>query len=182
MASPKIFRIRESESSIRKMMKLASPMIAKRLQALLIFKRNESTGISKREVADQIGVNHNSIQTWRTIYIKGGINAVISHSKKGFKPSKINKAQEKALGQKLNDPFNGISGFKELLDWFNKTFNTNIHYKTFYGHVVRKYEAKIKTARKSHIKKDPAAVEAFKKTSVRSVGKSSLKNNRDTNA
>jgi hypothetical protein len=35
--------------------------------------------------------------------------------------------------------------------------------------VLRKYKAKIKVARKSHIKKDAQAVETFKKTSNRSA-------------
>jgi len=41
--------------------------------------------------------------------------------------------------------------------------------------VVRKFKAKIKVARKVHIKKDIEAVEAFKKTSTRSAKKLSQK-------
>jgi len=172
MAVPKTFKIKESEIVIKKLMKSSNPMIAKRLHALLVFKRNEDIGISKRLVADEIGVNHNSVQTWRTLYIKGGIKMLMSHSNIGYKPSKINDEQEQALKEKLNNPHNGIVGFIELLDWFDKTFQTNINYKTFHGFVVRKFKAKIKVARKSHIKKDEQALEDFKKTSVESVKKS----------
>ena len=175
MAAPKTFKIKESENEIKKLMKSSNAMIAKRLHALLVFKRNEESGISKRIVADEIGVNHNSVQTWRTLYIKGGIKMLISHSNIGYKPSKINDEQEQALKDQLNNPYNGIVGFIELLDWFNKTFQTNINYKTFHGFVVRKFKAKIKVARKSHIKKDEEIVVAFKKTSVKSVKKSFLK-------
>ena len=104
---------------------------------------------------------------------------LMSHSNIGYKPSKITYEQEQALKEKLNDPHNGIVGFIELLDWFDKTFQTNINYKTFHGFVVRKFKAKIKVARKSHIKKDEQAVEAFKKTSVKSVKKLSLKKQPD---
>lgn len=171
----KRFKVKEDEKHLRRQMKYCSPMISKRLHALLLFKQNEATGISKRTVADRIGVNHNSIQTWRQSYIKGGIRLLKSHSRRGNKPSKINKQQEKILGKKLNNPYNGIVGFVELLDWFNKKFNTNINYKTFHGFTVRKFKAKIKVARKSHIKKDKQAVRAFKKTSVKSVKKLALK-------
>ena len=175
MAAPKTFRIKESENEIKKLMKSSNAMISKRLQALLVFKRNEENGISKRLVADEIGVNHNSIQTWRSLYIKGGIKMLVSHSNIGYKPSKIKEDQEKALKEQLNDPYNGMVGFIELLDWFNKTFQTNINYKTFHGFVVRKFKAKIKVARKTHIKKNEEIVEAFKKTSVKSAKRSSLK-------
>lgn len=173
MSSPKSFKIKESESDIKKLIKSSNSMIGKRLHALLVFKRYEASGISKRVVADEIGVNHNSIQTWRTSYIEGGIKALMDHSNTGYKPSKINEQQEKVLKEKLSDASNGIVGFNELLDWFNKSFKTEINYKTFHGFVVRKFNAKIKVARKSHVKKDPAAVEAFKKTSKKHVKKSS---------
>ena len=175
MSSPKTFKIKESESELKKLLKISPVMIAKRLQALLVFKRNQDTGISKRLVADEIGVNHNSVQTWRSLYIEGGIELLMSHSNIGYKPSKINDEQEQAIKEKLNDPQNGMVGFIELLDWFNKTFKTDINYKTFHGFVVRKFDAKIKVARKTHVKKDAQAVEAFKKTFSKSVRKSSLK-------
>lgn len=175
MSSPKAFKIKESESEIRKLIKSSKAMIGKRLYALLVFKQNEDSSISKRAVADQIGVNHNSVQTWRASYIKGGIKALMSHSNVGHKPSKINKEQEKELKIKLSDASNGIVGFTELLDWYNRKFKTKINYKTFHGFVVRKFNAKIKVARKSHVKKDPAAAEAFKKTSMKPVKKLSPK-------
>ncbi len=175
MSSPTSFRIKESESEIKKLIKGSNAMIGKRLQALLVFKRYESSGISKRQVADEIGVNHNSVQTWRAIYIEGGIKALMAHSNIGHKPSKINKQQEKALKMKLSDESNGIVGFNELLEWFENKFKTEINYKTFHGFVVRKFGAKIKVARKSHLKKDPAAIETFKKTSGKHAEKLSLK-------
>jgi len=178
MSLPKTFRIKESANEIKKLMKDSNPMIAKRLHALLVFKRNEDIGISKRLVSDEIGVNHNSVQTWRSLYIEGGIKMLMSHSNTGYKPSKINEDQEQALKNQLENPHNGMVGFIELLDWFNKTFETNINYKTFHGFVVRKFNAKIKVARKSHIKKDAQAVEAFKKTSNKSVKKLSPKKER----
>jgi transposase len=178
MSAPKTFKIKESESELKKLMKSNQPMIAKRLHALLLFKRHQDIGISKRLVAAEIGVNHNSVQTWRSLYIDGGIKLLMAHSNTGYKPSKITSKQEESLKKQLNNPLNGMVGFVELLDWFNKTFETSINYKTFHGFVVRKFNAKIKTARKSHIKKDDQAVEAFKKTSNRSVKKSSSKKER----
>lgn len=182
MASPKTFRIKESVSEIKKLIKPSNAMIGKRLHALLVFKRDEGTGTSKRAVADEIGVNHNSVQAWRASYIKGGMNALMSHSNTGHKPSKISKGQEESLKTKLGDPSNGMVGFIELLDWFNTRFGTTINYKTFHGFVVRKFGAKIKVARKSHVRKDPMAVEAFKKTSKKPVRGSSPKRKGRTKA
>jgi transposase len=182
MASPKIFAIRESEKEIKSLMKKSSPMLIKRLHALLIFKQHENVGISKREVAEKTGVNHNSIQGWRTAYIKGGIKHLLTHKMVGYKPSVITGEQKKALEEQLNKPDNGIVGFVELLAWFNQKFGTDVNYYTFHGYVVRKFNAKIKTARKSHIKKDMAQAEAFKKTFLPSAGKSYKKKKNSTPA
>jgi len=176
MSTPKIFIIKESESTLKKLMKTSNPMIAKRIHSLLIFKRHENTGASKRSVAEEIGVNHNSVQTWRSLYIEGGIKLLTSHSNIGYKPCNISEVQEKGLKEKLNNPANGMVGFVELLNWFNQTYNTDLKYKTFHGFVVRKFKAKVKVARKTHIKKDANAVTAFKKTSNRSAKKLLSKN------
>ena len=175
MSAPKTFKIKESEIELKKLLRSSSPIIAKRLQTLLVFKKHEETGISKRILADEIGVNHNSVQTWRSLYVNGGIKALMGHKNIGYKPSLIKGEQEKLLKKELNNPQNGFVGFIELLDWFNKTFKTEINYKTFHGFVVRRFKAKVKVARKTHINKDPQAVEAFKKTSGKFVKTLSLK-------
>lgn len=180
MSAPKIFTIKETESEIKKLLKSSNPMIAKRLHALLVFKRNEHCGISKRLVSEETGVNHNSVQTWRSLYIEGGIKMLMSHSNTGYKPCLINSDQEQVLKNVLDNPHNGIVGFIELLDWFNKTYQTSINYKTFHGFVVRKFKAKIKVARKSHVKKDEQAVATFKKTLNKSVKTSSMRKVKNT--
>jgi transposase len=173
MSAPKTFKIKESDKDIKKLIKRSDPMIAKRLQALLVFKEHESTGISKREVAQSVGVNHNSIQSWRKLYISEGIEKLMSHAKIGYKPSLISAEQEKALKEQMYKPDNGFVGFIELLSWFNEKFKTDVNYKTFHGFVVRKFKAKIKTARKVHVNKEPQKADDLKKTLVSNAKKSS---------
>jgi transposase len=180
MSAPKIFTIKESTSELKKLYKSAIPLISKRLEALLIFKAHETTGVSKRVVASMLRVDPNSIQTWRSLYIEGGIETLMSHSKTGFKPSVISKEQEEALRKQMHKADNGFVGFVEFLDWFNTQFGTTTNYKTFHGFVVRKFDAKVKTARKVHIKKDVAKVEEFKKNSQKSAKVSSTKKAKHT--
>lgn len=150
-------------------------MVAKRVYALLIFKQNVLTGISKREVAQIIGVNHNSIQAWRNLYIDGGLELLTKHSKTGYKPSIITLEQEQALKEQMYNLENGFVGFVELLAWFDEKFGTQTNYNTFKGYVVRKFKAKIKTARKVHVNKDQEKADNFKKTSTNNAKVSSTK-------
>lgn len=172
MSSPKQIIIKESLAELRKLQKASIPMIAIRIKVLIEFKKNESTGLSKRAVADIVGVNHNSVQTWRTAYAKGGIEAILKHERKEGRPSAITAEEHDLIEKKLNDPKNGLRGYVELLSWVEAAFKKTIKYNTLLKYSVRNFGSKIKVARKSHIKKDPEAVAAFKKTSVKSVKKS----------
>lgn len=144
-------------------------MLTKRLHALLVFKEHEQSGISQRDVADVIGADPNSVRLWRAAYIAGGLDGLLAHGRIGFKPSVIEPHQEVALRAKLHDPQNGLRGYVELVAWFNEHFGTEVKYKTLNQYVNRHYKASCKTARKSHVRRDPDAAEAFKKTSALSA-------------
>ena len=169
MPPTKRFVIKESMAQLRRLHGQCRPMMAVRIRLLLLLKQHESKGISKRAAAQEVGVDPNSVQDWRRAYMEGGLKQLLTHKRGGNRPSVIDAEQEVALRKKLHDPANGLQGFMELMHWFEDSFGTPINYKTLNGYVKRKYSAQVKTARKSHIKKDPGAVAAFKKASSNSA-------------
>jgi len=179
MSNPIIFPIRESEHEIKNHMKNNIPMIALRLRVLLECKKHEKTGLSKRDLADATGADHNSVTKWRTMYREGGIEALLTHNKKGFRPSIITPEQKEAIQKKLEDAENPVRGFKELQDWVEKELKNKVGYSTLWAYVKKNFGAKVKVARKSHIRKDKLAVEAFKKTSVPSAKPLPMKKKND---
>lgn len=173
MALPKQINIKESLTELRSVLKESGPLIAPRIRVLIVLKENEKFGISKREVAGLVGVNHNSVQTWRSMYIKGGLKLVRSHNKKGFKPSIFSREEHAAIEQKLKNPKNDLRGYVELKAWIEKEFKRQVKYNTVLKYSMKNFGSKVKVARKSHIKKEDGAVETFKKTSITSVKKPS---------
>lgn len=171
MSKPKQLIIKETLSELKMIQKNSTPLIAVRIRALIVMKENEDHGISKRDIAAQIGVNHNSVQTWRTMYEQGGIKMVQSHNKTGFKPSVFTKEEHKAIESKLNDPKNGLQGYVELKAWIEEQFNKQLKYNTVLKYSIKNFGSKVKVARKSHINKDESAVDLFKKTSIKSAKK-----------
>lgn len=171
MSSPKQIQIKESINELRKLQKKSIPMIANRIRVLIELKKHESTGISKRAVADSVGVNQNSVQTWRTMYASGGIDAILNYQKREGRPSVLTKEEHQKIEEKLKDPKNGLRGFTELQNWVEQEFDKVILYNTLFKYSQRHFGAKVKVARKSHVKKDEKAVEDFKKTSIVSVKK-----------
>lgn len=180
MSSPKQIIIKESLAQLRKLQKDSIPMIANRIRVLIEFKKNEDTGISKRVVADTVGVNHNSVQTWRTLYQKGGIEAILKHERKAGRPSAITAEEHLSIEKKLHDPKNGLRGYVELLNWVEAEFKKTIKYNTLLKYSMRHFGSKVKVARKSHVKKDEAAVVTFKKTSVSVARKSAASTSKTT--
>ena len=176
MSSPKSIQVKESVTELKKLLKSTVRLIYPRIKMLLEIKNHEATGgISKRNLADAIGVNHNSIQTWRTLYSDGGIEQLIKYTKNEGRPTILSQEEHQAIKTKLNDSKNGLRGYVELLDWVETTFKKKIKYNTLLKYANREFGASVKVARKSHVKKDPEAVSAFKKTSLKSVKKPARK-------
>jgi transposase len=165
MAKPLQIHVSESMSELKKLQRSHGNIARKRIEMLIVIKRHESTGISKRALSDKTGSNHNSIVKWRKMYLSGGISALLVHNRKGFKPNIVNAEQHERIKEKLCDPENGLRGYVELQRWVEDELGVKIKYTTLNEYVKRHFGAKIKTARKSHIHKDGQAVEAFKKTS-----------------
>lgn len=171
MALPKKTVIKETEKEIKKLLKQSIPFIGQRLRVLLVLKQNEETGISKRDVAKLAGVDPNSVQNWRTLYINSGIEGLMKHKKVGFKPSVFTDIEHKKLEEKLNDPKNGLQGYVELKAWIEKETGRVFNYNTLLYYCIKNFKSSVKVARKSHVKKDENKVESFKKTSVKPVKK-----------
>lgn len=180
MALPKQIIIKETLSELKSLYKQHGELIGKRIRVLIAIKKHEKTGISKRALSDLTGANHNSIVKWRKTYNAKGISSLLVHGRTGFKKSVITSAEHNAIKKKLNDPKNGIRGYVELLEWVKNDLNKDLKYITLLKYVERNFGTKIKVARKSHVKKDPEAVDSFKKTSVRSVKNSSSKLTKNT--
>ncbi len=167
MSNPLEIVVKESISELRALQRKQIDLISKRIEMLIIIKQNEKLGgISKRDLSTKTGTNHNSITKWRKQYLKSGIQALLVHGRKGFKPSVVSKKEHQAIEKMLHNPKNNLQGYKELVEWFKTEFGKDIKYTTLNEYCKRHFNSKVKVARKSHVKKDETAVEAFKKNSV----------------
>lgn len=164
MAKAKIIHVKESVKELKALQKDQPLTIIKRLNMLIELKKDGTHGISKRHLAKLVGVDPNSIQKWREIYLKQGISAIVSHGRVGFKPSIITKEEHKKIEKKLNQPKDALRGYKELVQWVKNEIGKEIKYTTMVEYAKRHFGSKIKVARKSHVLKDDLAVSTFKKT------------------
>lgn len=170
MSLPKTIQVKESLAELKKLLKQSAKLIIPRVRMLIELKRHEDIGgISKRSLAELVGVNHNSIQTWRTLYVEGGLSKLTSYIKNEGRPTILSEEEHQAIKSKLYDSKNGLRGYVELLYWVETTFKKEIKYNTLLKYTNREFKASVKVARKSHVKKDDEAVSTFKKTSRKSA-------------
>ena len=179
MAHAKVIIIPETEKDIKSLIKKSTPFIAQRLRVLLILKQHETTGISKREVSLLVGVCSGSVQKWRTLYIRDGIDGLLKHNKIGYKPSVFTSAERMKIQEKLNNPENGLHGYVELKEWIRNELGKDVLYRTVVNYCVTNFHSSVKVARKSHINKDVDKVDDFKKTLDKSAKKSGMEKNTD---
>lgn len=133
----------------------------KALQMLMILKKQPQ--VRKVDLALQLGVSDKSIQVWRHKYLKAGIGALLEDKRGGKKPAAIQKATYDKLSDRLNDPKGGFRSFVEIQQWLSDEFGIVMEYHAVNKYVKRKFGARLKVSRKSHVLKTPADEAVFKK-------------------
>lgn len=171
MANAIIIPVKESLSFLKLEHKKASSLFAPRVKMLIEMKKAGAAGISKRSLMELVGASSQSIHTWRTSYRKGGLNALLSHNKKGFKPSLFTEVERQKLLNLLSNPQNHITGYVELRQWVKQEFSKEVKYNSLLKYCITNFQSKVKVARKSHINKDESAVHLFKKTLATAANK-----------
>ena len=163
MANALSIEVKETLQELKHLLKISPAHHSSKIRMLIEIKKSD-VALSKNELADRVGVNHNSIQTWRTKYQKEGIQGLLKDGRIGFKPSIIPPAAHKKIGIKLNAPEAAFTSYKQLHEWVDKHLIEGINYNSLRHYVKRHFGAKLKVPRKSHIRKDKEAVATFKKT------------------
>ena len=164
MAKAKEIIIQESMEELQKLLrKPFCQTVRKRIKMLIVIKKRAPEILSKNELVKLCKYNHNSINAWRRLYLKGGIDAITQHGWMGTKSRHISEEHRERMAEKLNDPVHGPVGYKELLNWVESEFDISMKYTTLYEYTRRNFKTKMKVSRKSHLKKNEEDLKAFKK-------------------
>ena len=153
----------ESEQHLNYLLRLQSrPRQQSRVKALLMIKQGKVKYTS--EIAKKLRFSRRAIYDWLQSYKEGGIDGYLSVSSRGKRDEKLDNEEKEALSEKLKDASTDITSYVELTHWASGQFGKEIPYHVIYKFCRQRLNSRLKTARKSHHKKDEQAVEAFKKT------------------
>jgi transposase len=160
MQQIKQFQIKETLSELRSLQK-RYPSKFKLLQMLVLLKQKGN--LSKYVIAEQLGSSQSSVGKWRNIYIAQGVEGLLIENRGGKKVGKITALAEKQLNSRLNNPKEGFRSFIEVQQWLVSEFGIEMEYHAVNKYVKRKFGARLKVSRKSHVLKSPADEAVFKK-------------------
>lgn len=161
MPSVKKIVVQEKLAELQKLHRKAAHHLRPRIKMLLITLQKEVH--AKTELARHLKVSPTTVQQWKKRYEQGGLQGLLLDKRGGNRCSKIDAATDSALAKKLSDAKQAPRSFTELQQWVDEHHVPGINYHTLNKYVKRKYGAKMKVVRKSHVEKDEQAVEQFKK-------------------
>ena len=152
--------VKESVKELKSIQK-QKPSYYSRIQMLLLIR--EGKFITKDALSEALQVSTQSVHIWRTKYNAGGIELLLE-DKRGGKPAQITAPIHERLSARLNSSKEGFKSFVEIQQWLKENFGIEMKYQALNKYVKRKFGARPKVARKSHIDKDENAEALFKKT------------------
>lgn len=118
---------------------------------------------SSTELAAKTGVSRNTIATWKRIYNEGGMDKLVADQRGGDFRSDISEADKKKIEEKMSNSKDAFTSFGQAQAWLKQELGIDKNYHAVNKYLKRNFGAKLKVGRKSHVKKDEAAVAVFKK-------------------
>lgn len=132
----------------------------KRVKALIRIK--ESKDKSRQDLANYLGINVRTLRRWLQKYQDDGIeNYVLDIPRRSGSLTISDKIHE-ALTERVFDPHNSFTGYVEVKQWIKEHFDVEVNYHTCRKHLIQHFGTKLKSPRKSHVKKDDQKVALFK--------------------
>ena len=135
----------------------------KRDRARMLYLIKHDGIMSKFELGMALSVSPDTVQKWRDKYRKGGLELLLDDTRGGTKAAQITPAAHEKLAERLSSPTGAFRSYGEAQEWINKEFGLDMGYHAVNKYLKRRFGAKLKVARRSHVDKDPAAPAVFKK-------------------
>ncbi|MBW4536421.1 MAG: helix-turn-helix domain-containing protein [Pleurocapsa minor HA4230-MV1] len=154
--------IKESLDELAEQLRqVKSPRAKERLQVLYWLKQEKAPSISA--IAKAIAKHRNTLQSWLSMYRKGGVEAMLAIKTSSGGVRVIPEWAEKTLAKRLTEN-RGFQSYGEVQQWLAETLGIKAEYHAVYQMTRYRLKAKLKVARPQNCKQDSEKRSAFKKT------------------
>ncbi len=155
--------IKEDLTELRKILQRQTSLTGEKRVKSLIYILEEKFR-TRKELATYLGVHIRTMERWHKIYEAEGIDAMISNKPKPKPSSFITPEVHEGLKTRVNTAGNPFLGYWDAQLWIKQEYGIDVNYHTIRKYLIKHFKTKVKSPRKSHIKKDAQAIEAFFKT------------------
>lgn len=135
----------------------------KKIIALMRIKKQIDN--TREDLSNYLGVHKRTLERWINAYLQGGIEQLLLIKPKRKDSKIITKDIHDGLAQRLKDPRDSFLGYWDAHRWIKITYGVEVNYHWLRKYMISKFGTKVKTPRKSHIKKDKDVKSSFLKTS-----------------
>ena len=154
--------VKESISDLSKLKnKQTKVNMERRVNALIQVKKQVNA--SRKEVAQYLGIGKRTLEKWLSTYKHEGLEALLEVKPRRKGSKLISPQVHAALKDRLEDCEQGFLGYWDAHRWIQEEHEVKISYFYLRRYLINHFGTKIKSPRKSHIKKDKGAETLFKK-------------------
>lgn len=164
MAKREVLKIKESDKELE-VLRLRQTRLAYEKRVIALQRIKSGKRETRQALADFLGIKKRRLEGWLTTYRREGIADLLAVKPRRKGSSFISPEIEKELEEILNDPKKGFSSYKAAQHWVKEKHGVNIEYTTLRHYLIRQFKTKIKSPRKTHVKKSVEAVASFLKNS-----------------
>lgn len=162
MASKSKINIKEDIDVLRSLLKSErNSLISNRIRCLIFLK--EERFKKRKDLATHLCISYASLKRWLKTYREMGLESMLCISYSTGRKNSIPQEVHNALFDKLHESTSAFISYKEAVLWVFDNYNIEVKYETLRAYMIRNFQTKLKSPRKSHYKKDEQAVEVFKK-------------------
>lgn len=134
----------------------------KRIECLVLLKSKKFA--TQELTAQYLGISRQTIVRWITAYNQSGIPGILPQKTRNKKSKIFTTEIHAGLSAKVKDSQNPLLGYWDAQNWVFENFGVQVNYHWLRQYLIKHFKTKLKTPRKSHVRKDGQAVEAFLKT------------------
>ncbi len=157
------FEVKESLSDLTAMRKEQNGLRPqKRLDALICLKSERFP--TRSELASHLSISVRSLERWLARYSSEGLASMLHDLPRNQGSKIITEEIHQGLSERINDPSSPFLGYWDAQRWVEETYGKQVSYHRIRGYLRQHFGSKVKRPRKSHVNKEPGAIEAFLKT------------------
>ncbi len=159
--------VKESLSTLRFLKSKQSNLGKERRVYALICLKEGRFGL-RQDLSNHLGISLRCLENWVVQYNSEGIDGFLSVKARRKGSGIIGPEVHDGLAARVNDANAPFKGYWDAQQWIKDEYGLEVKYHRVREYLIKHFATEVKRPRKSHIKKDPGAIEAFLKTAPNS--------------